>query len=401
MDLEEIIDIMVSAFNKGKRVVRLHTGDPSLYGAIYEQIVQLEKRKISYRIIPGVTAAFGAAASMGIEYTVPDMSQTLILTRMAGRTPVPETENLEKLAAHQTTMAIYLSMSQIEKVAPVLESAYGPHSICAVVYRATHPDERIIYIPLKKLAETVRREDITRQALIIVGDVLKIQLEKQDLRSKLYDGTFSHGYREKMSGNNPIPEAWGDRRITQMDTEKKKIVIWSLTLSGAETALKIREQLETRYRIVIMVPEGLSVVSDAVTRFDHLKRAVAERFNHYNGHIFIMAAGIAVRMIAPLIRHKTKDPAVVVVDERGRHAISLLSGHIGGANTLARDTAHAIGGQAVITTATDVNDLPAIDEIATNKGLSIENPEAIKAVHMALLEGEKIRIFDPYELIRE
>ena len=185
-----------------------------------------------------------------------------------------------------------------------------------------------------------------------------------------------------------------------MDTEKKKIVIWSLTLSGAETALKIREQLETRYRIVIMVPEGLSVVSDAVTRFDHLKRAVAERFNHYNGHIFIMAAGIAVRMIAPLIRHKTKDPAVVVVDERGRHAISLLSGHIGGANTLARDTAHAIGGQAVITTATDVNDLPAIDEIATNKGLSIENPEAIKAVHMALLEGEKIRIFDPYELIR-
>ena len=208
MDLEEILDIMVSAFNKGKQVVRLHTGDPSLYGAIYEQIVQLEKRKISYRIIPGVTAAFGAAASMGIEYTVPDMSQTLILTRMAGRTPVPETENLEKLAAHQTTMAIYLSMSQIEKVAPVLESAYGPHSICAVVYRATHPDERIIYIPLKKLDETVRREDITRQALIIVGDVLKIQLEKQDLRSKLYDGTFSHGYREKMSGNNPIPEAW-------------------------------------------------------------------------------------------------------------------------------------------------------------------------------------------------
>ena len=197
MDLEEIIDIMAAAYTDGKRVVRLHTGDPSLYGAIYEQIVQLERRSIPYQIIPGVTAAFGAAAAMGIEYTVPEISQTLIVTRMAGRTPVPETESLERLAGHRASMAIYLSVAQIEHVASVLESAYGSHSMCAVVYRATHPDEQIIYAPLKELAQKVRCKGVTRQALIIVGNVLNIQRQKQDLRSSLYDRNFSHGYRIK------------------------------------------------------------------------------------------------------------------------------------------------------------------------------------------------------------
>ena len=202
MDLEEIISIMAKAFSEGKQVVRLHTGDPSLYGAIYEQMLELTKRHIPYAIIPGVTAAFGAAASMGIEYTIPEISQTLILTRMAGRTPVPETENLEKLARHRASMAIYLSMAQIERVAPVLSSAYGADSICAVVYRATHPDERIIYVPLKDLTRKIIAEGITRQALIIVGKVLNMEKQAQHLRSKLYDATFSHGFRQKVE-NGP------------------------------------------------------------------------------------------------------------------------------------------------------------------------------------------------------
>ena len=141
MHLEEIIEIIDKAVTDGKRVVRPHTGDPSLYGAIFEQMVALQKRSIPYKVIPGVTAAFAAAAAMGLEFTLPEISQTLILTRMAGRTPVPEKEDLASLAAHQTSMAIYLSISMIEEVAAVLAKSYGLDAACAVVYRASQPDD--------------------------------------------------------------------------------------------------------------------------------------------------------------------------------------------------------------------------------------------------------------------
>jgi len=181
---------------------------------------------------------------------------------------------------------------------------------------------------------------------------------------------------------------------------KKKIAIWSLTRHGAKLAVKIRTALEKQFQMENMVPAGLSDVDGTATPFDGLKATVADRFRDFQGHIFIMAAGIAVRMTAPVIRHKTKDPAVVVVDEQGRHAVSLLSGHIGGANTLAREVSSAIGAVPVITTATDINGLPAIDEIAAAKGLVIENPGAIKMVHMAMLEKNPIRVYDPYGFIR-
>ncbi len=125
MNLEQISTKMIQAYRKGKRVVRLHTGDPSLYGAIFEQMASLKKDAIPYQVIPGVTAAFAAAASLGLEYTLPEVSQTLILTRMAGRTPTPENEALEKLAQHQASMAIYLSIALVDKVADVLVKNYG------------------------------------------------------------------------------------------------------------------------------------------------------------------------------------------------------------------------------------------------------------------------------------
>ncbi|MCP5048928.1 MAG: precorrin-4 C(11)-methyltransferase, partial [bacterium] len=171
MDLEAIIGVIESAHSEGKRVVRLHTGDPSLYGAIFEQMVELRKRGIPYQVIPGVTAAFAAAAALGLEYTLPEVSQTLILTRMAGRTPVPEKENLADLARHQASMAIYLSMSMIDEVTGILAAAYGMNASCAVVYRASQPEENIIVTPLKELAKRVKAEKITKHALIIVGKV--------------------------------------------------------------------------------------------------------------------------------------------------------------------------------------------------------------------------------------
>ena len=195
MHLDQILAAMADAQRQGKRVVRLHTGDPSLYGAIYEQMAELERRDIPYEVIPGVTAAFAAAATLGIEFTLPEVSQTLILTRMAGRTPVPEAESLRALAAHRASMAIYLSMSLIGRVAEILQEAYGPSATCAVVYRASHPDEQVIVTQLKDLAQQVAAAGIERQAVILVGRVLDVGKDELKHKSKLYDREFEHGYR--------------------------------------------------------------------------------------------------------------------------------------------------------------------------------------------------------------
>ena len=196
LNLEEIITTMAAAYKKGRKVVRLHTGDPSLYGAVFEQMAELKKRSIPYKTIPGVTAAFAAAAALGIEYTLPEISQTLILTRMAGRTPVPEAEKLELLASHQTSMAIYLSISLIDDVANILKKAYGEDAACAVAFRVSQPEEKIIHTRLDKLAEEVGKNKITSQALIIVGKVLDENQNKAGFKSRLYDKNFSHGYRK-------------------------------------------------------------------------------------------------------------------------------------------------------------------------------------------------------------
>ena len=196
MHLDEIVKEMETAYTAGKRVVRLHTGDPSLYGAIFEQMAALKEKSIPYTVIPGVTAAFAAAAAMGIEYTLPEISQMLILTRMAGRTPVPQLENLASLTQHQTSMAIYLSISLVDEAAKILIDSYGADSMCAVAYCVSRPEEKIIFTRLKDLAQTVKIEKITRTALIIVGKVLDIGHTKLKHRSKLYQKGFKHGYRK-------------------------------------------------------------------------------------------------------------------------------------------------------------------------------------------------------------
>ena len=159
-------------------------------------MAELQKQRIPYKIIPGVTAAFAAAAALGIEYTLPEISQTLILTRMAGRTPVPEKENLASLARHQASMAIYLSISMVNEVAGILAEAYGRDSRCAVVFRASQPEEKVIVTSLKELAKKVRSEKITKQAVIVVGKVLEVNTDNLIYKSKLYDKTFKHEFRK-------------------------------------------------------------------------------------------------------------------------------------------------------------------------------------------------------------
>ena len=181
-----------------------------------------------------------------------------------------------------------------------------------------------------------------------------------------------------------------------MGSSKKRYAVWAITPNGVNIAKTIREKLPD---VDVFLSVKLPAKEIEATRFDVLADALSEKFRLFDGHIFIMATGIVVRMIAPLIQSKVKDPAVVVVDDRGLHAVSLLSGHIGGANALAIQVANGINANPVITTATDVNRAPAIDVLATEKQLHIENPQTIKTVNMALLKGEKIGLHDPFECL--
>ncbi len=196
MTLAEVLAVMVNAVADEKSVVRLHTGDPSIYGAIQEQMQELDRLGIEYQVVPGVTSAFAAAAALKQELTLPEVSQTVIFTRVEGRTPVPENEQLGRIAAIGATLVIYLSVGMIEKVVEqLLQGAYTPQTPAAIVCRASWEDEQIIRGTLADIADKVRAAGIDRQALIVVGDVLAARREGLKARSLLYDGGFSHGYR--------------------------------------------------------------------------------------------------------------------------------------------------------------------------------------------------------------
>jgi precorrin-4/cobalt-precorrin-4 C11-methyltransferase len=192
MDLEQVCTVYGDNQEKEGIVARVHTGDPSLFGAIQEQMEFLRKEKISYQIIPGVSSFQAAAAALEQEFTLPGVSQSLIISRVEGRTPVPASENLETLAKSKATMALFLSISFIDKVCEKLLTSYGKDTPTAVVYRASWPDQKILRGTLENLPALVKESGITRQALIIVGEVLNQNFEY----SKLYDPAFSHGWRE-------------------------------------------------------------------------------------------------------------------------------------------------------------------------------------------------------------
>ncbi len=192
MTLEEVMQVTMDAVKEDKIVARVHTGDPSIYGAIKEQIDVLEINEIEYEVIPGVSSFTAAAAAIKKEFTLPSISQTIICTRLEGRTPVPEKENLEKLAEHKASMAIFLSVQMIEEVVERLIKHYKPSTPIAVIQRATWPDQKIVLGTLENIAKKVKEEKITKTAQILVGDFIDCEYEL----SKLYDKDFSHEYRD-------------------------------------------------------------------------------------------------------------------------------------------------------------------------------------------------------------
>lgn len=193
MTLPEVIDVMERANSQGKNVVRLHTGDPSIYGAIREQFDELEKLGIDYEVCPGVSSLFGASSALKAEYTLPNVSQTIIVTRLAGRTPVPEKEDISLLASHNATMVVFLSTGMLKELSKkLIEGGYKEDTPAAIVYKATWEDEKVVYTTVSKLYESASKNNITKTALITVGDFLGDEYD----RSKLYDPHFTHEYRK-------------------------------------------------------------------------------------------------------------------------------------------------------------------------------------------------------------
>ena len=194
MTLEEVMEVIFQAEEEGETTVRLHTGDPCLYGAIREQMDVLDEKGISYDYCPGVSSFSGAAAALNLEYTLPNVSQSVVITRMEGRTPVPEKEKVRSFAGHQSTMVLFLSAGLLKELeAELLAGGYAPETPAAIVYKATWPEEECHICTVGTLADTAAAHQITKTALIIVGDVVRC---RHYSRSRLYDPTFTTEYRK-------------------------------------------------------------------------------------------------------------------------------------------------------------------------------------------------------------
>ena len=193
MNLEEVIDVMKKGEAAGKMTVRLHTGDPSVYGAIREQMDILKEEGIEYQVTPGVSSFCGAAAAVEKEYTLPNVSQSVIITRMSGRTPVPERESIKSFAAHNATMVIFLSTGLVKEVSEeLIAGGYSENTKAAIVYKATWPEEKIVFGTVGQLESMAKDNNITKTALILVGEFLGDQYDK----SLLYDKKFTHEFRQ-------------------------------------------------------------------------------------------------------------------------------------------------------------------------------------------------------------
>lgn len=382
MHLDEFMHLMRDTVQNGGIVARVHSGDPALYGATHEQMVRLEEAGIPYEIVPGVTAAFAAAALLRTELTVPETVQTIILTRAEGRTPMPPGENLRHLAATGASLAIYLSVTRIKQViADLLGSGgYTPETPVAVLHKVTWPDESYVTGTLADIADKVRAAGYTRQALILVSPALESRLRDGSLQSNLYASHYTHRFRR-------AEQKVQTQQITQSEHPVTSII--AMTRRGSALALQLGAALETTPLIPAkFASENATPYDDSVLRVIRQHWAVADRL------VLVMPTGVAVRAIAPLLHHKKTDPAVVCLDEQGQSVIPLLGGHQAGANALARQIADLTGGYAAITTASDGQGKPALD--LPPDGWHINPRSAVTHAAASLVNDESVAVYlDP------
>ncbi|MCB0207793.1 MAG: precorrin-4 C(11)-methyltransferase [Anaerolineae bacterium] len=413
LHLEQILELMVEVAQSGGVVARIHSGDPALYGAIHEQMAYLEDYQIPYEIVPGVTAVFAAAAQLKTELTVPDVVQTIILTRTAGRTTMPEGEDLRTLAAPGASLAIYLSVSRIRHVIDDLlaSGGYGPETPVAVHHKVTWPDESHVTGTLADIAEKVKKMGYTKHALILVSPALDPSLKGKNRRtsSHLYDKSYTHRFRraEDFQRGKERREAQGavggvvagEKHLGSRAGREGSVVI-AITKQGSQLAAQLAADLGT----TLAIPAKFeSVIDPSISRqtptalySDSSLAEIRLRWAKHNQLILVMPTGVAVRAIAPLLGHKSSDPAVVCLDESGQSVIPLLGGHQAGANALAHHIAELTGGVAAITTASDVQGKPALDQLGQADGWRIDPNSALTYASACLVNDDPIGVYlDP------
>jgi len=414
LHLDQILTLMVETAQRGGVVARVHSGDPALYGATHEQMAHLEDHHIPYEVVPGVTAAFAAAARLKVELTIPDLVQTIILTRTAGRTTMPAKEDLRTLAASGASLAIYLSISRIRHVVDDLlaSGGYQPETPVAVFHKVTWPDESYLLGTLADIAEKVRAAGYTKHALILVSPALEASLKGAERRtsSHLYDKSYTHRFRRAEDFKRgkerqeaeflPTGVVAGEKHLGS-DPSRSGAVVIAVTRRGSQLAVKLAADLEAD----LSVPakhvgrlEGWKVGDGNSTYSDSALGEVRRCWPRYNHLILVMPTGVAVRAVAPLLGHKASDPAVVCLDEAGQSVIPLLGGHQAGANELARQIATLTGGYAAITTASEVQGKPALDLPPQLEGRrwQIDPASALTHASACLVNDEAVGVYlDP------
>ncbi len=387
MNLEDVLEVIEEAEKSDETTVRLHTGDTTLYSTIREQIEQLEERNIIWDVIPGVSAFQAASAAVGAELTLPGITQSVILTRCGGRTKVPDRESIARFAKHQSTMALYLSSSLADQVRKeLMEGGYSGNTPVLIVYKASWPEERVYTATVESFPELMEREGITRTAVILIGEVFRYlnknekgaAIDKAE-QSKLYDAAFTTGYRQA-------------RRKT----------VWMCACT--EKAVEMMEHLKTGWqrkhpdvRIETIVKCRNHPYSDKRS----LKELVKDAFDRVDMMVFFSSTGIAVRSVAPLLKSKVTDPAVIAVDELGTYCIPLVSGHLGGANEYAEEISEIIQSEAVITTASDLEHKFAVDLFAKKNGLRITDMKKALEISARIVSGEELSIYSDFEIAGE
>ncbi len=414
LHLEQILELMVEAAQAGKVVARIHSGDPALYGAIHEQMAYLEDYDIPYQIVPGVTAAFAVAAEFKTELTVPDVVQTIILTRTAGRTTMPQGEDLRSLAAPGASLAIYLSISRIGHVVDDLlaSGGYTPATPVIVSHKITWPDESHVRGTLADIAEKVKQAGYTKHALVLISPALDPTLKGKNRRtsSHLYDKSYTHRFRraenfergkERREAKGQVKGVVAGEKHLGSHNKQSGTVAMAITRQGSQLAAQLAASLKADLLIPAKFSETINHKQSETTNTFYTGSALTEIrrcWSTYKHFILIMPTGVAVRAIAPLLGHKSSDPAIVCLAETGQSVVPLLGGHQAGANDLARNIAAITSGHAAITTASDVQGKPALDLPPQSGGQpwQIDPASALTYTSACLVNDDPIAVFvDP------
>lgn len=358
LPLEEMLPPMIEVAREGGVVVRLHSGDPSVYGAVSEQMARLRDAGCAYAVVPGVSSVFAAAAALGVELTEAGGSQTVVLTRHGKRVPTPGRERLRDLADHRSSLAIFLSAAAAGEVQrELLAGGLDPSTPAAVAHRVSWPDERVERTTVAGIASTIRRLGVRRHTLILVGDALA----PGTARSRLYDSGHAHVHRRRSGTSRPDLEG-PTALVAVTDPGERLARRLARAMPGAEV-------LRGGWRLADLHRQGRPIVA-------------------------FMAVGAAVRLLAPALHDKRGEPPVVAVDDAGRFAVSVLGGRAASANRLAEWVAAVLGAEAVVTTAAERLGLPALDGWLAAQGWS-PTVGSLSRLEAAVVNGEPLGFHGP------